>query len=258
MLLTVLGEYVLPLHPQEGVWQEALVNALCAVGYSAQAARQAVARSSRDGWLVAQRHGRRARMSLTDSTAKLLSEGTARIYGFGGPWDWDGRWLLVAVRVPEHRRDIRHQLRSRLAWAGLGSLGGGLWMTPHVEREREIADALVAEPVADVVSFRAEIGALGDPERVVRGAWDLDAIAAHYDDFIGDFESLDPGDGAGAFAAQTAMVHAWRKFPFIDPDLPHALLPEDWPSQRAHELFHACHARWRDTAIAYFESLGAG
>ena len=49
LLLTILGEYVLPLG--EAVWQETLVGALVSVGYSQQAARQALARSVRDGWL---------------------------------------------------------------------------------------------------------------------------------------------------------------------------------------------------------------
>ena len=70
----------------------------------------------------------------------MLRTGAERIYGFGEPRDWDGRWLLVALRVPEERREVRHQLRTRLAWAGFGSLGGGLWISPHVEREAELRE----------------------------------------------------------------------------------------------------------------------
>ena len=62
----MLGEYVLP-RPQ-GVWQETLVAALVSLGYSQQAARQALARSTRDGWLAAERRGRRARMTLGERT----------------------------------------------------------------------------------------------------------------------------------------------------------------------------------------------
>jgi hypothetical protein len=45
--------------------------------------------------------------------------GSTRIYTFGEPWQWDGRWLVVVVRVPENRRAVCHQLRSRFvadAW----------------------------------------------------------------------------------------------------------------------------------------------
>ena len=57
LLLTVLGEYLLPRG--EPVWQETLVNALTALGYTSQAARQALARSAREGWLASERRGRR-------------------------------------------------------------------------------------------------------------------------------------------------------------------------------------------------------
>ena len=67
LLLTILGEYVLPLG--EAVWQETLVGALVSVGYTQQAARQALARSVRDGWIETSRHGRRARVSLSAGTA---------------------------------------------------------------------------------------------------------------------------------------------------------------------------------------------
>ena len=45
------------------------------------------------------------------------------------------------------------------------------------------------------------------------------------------------------FRAQTLLVHEWRQFPFLDPDLPEGMLPPRWPRERAHELFHARHAR---------------
>ena len=54
---------------------------------------------------------------------------------------------------------------------------------------------------------------------------------------------------------QTLLVHAWRKFPFLDPDLPAELLPSGWPRRRAHELFAGRHARWGDPAQAYFTEL---
>jgi phenylacetic acid degradation operon negative regulatory protein len=173
MLLTVLGEYVLPA--PDGVWQETLIGALTALDYKTQAARQALARSVTGGWLRTERHGRRARVHLTGEAREMLSTGAERIYSFGAPWEWDGRWLLVVVRVPEERRDVRHLIRSRLAWAGFGSLGNGLWITPHAEREAEVRRDL---PAAELLSFRAEFGSIGDPAKVVADAWDLDDVAA--------------------------------------------------------------------------------
>ncbi len=57
------------------------------------------------------------------------------------------------------------------------------------------------------------------------------------------------------FRQQTLLVHAWRKFPFLDPDLPAELLGAGWPRQRAHELFAGRHERWRARAMEYFAQL---
>jgi len=256
LLLTVLGEYVLPRSGE--VWQETLVAALCSLGYSEQAARQALSRSTRDGWLQTERRGRRSRLSLTDSSRELLATGAARIYSFGRPWEWDGRWLIVILRVPEHRRAVRHQLRSRLAWAGLGSLGGGVWLTPHVERETELTAAIREEPDAEARSFVAELGAMGDPQELIADAWDLGSVREQYQAFIDDFVRLRPSTPEACFRQQTLLVHAWRRFPFLDPDLPAGVLPPDWPRDRAHALFVERHQRWEAAARAHFEHLESG
>jgi phenylacetic acid degradation operon negative regulatory protein len=256
LLLTILGEYVLPR--REAVWQETLVGSLVSVGYSSDAARQAVARSVRGGWLMSSRVGRRSRVELSTRSADLLASGAARIYSFGLEWAWDGRWLVLVLRVPEERREVRHQLRTRLAWAGFGSMGGGVWLTPHVAREGELRDALSDAPAAVATSFVASLGALGRASDVVSAAWDLDAVRSQYDAFVEDFASIRPSSPEAFFRLQTLLVHAWRKFPFLDPDLPAELLPDGWPRRPAHELFVRCHSGWGAPARAWFEELDAG
>jgi phenylacetic acid degradation operon negative regulatory protein len=253
LLLTVLGEYVLPR--RAGVWQETLVAAMESLGYTQHAARQALARSTRGGWLETERRGRRARLTLSRGTADLLAAGAERIYTFGDPWQWEGRWLLVTLRVPEKRRAVRHQLRSRLAWTGLGSLGSGLWITPHVEREGELAAAIRDQPVAEARSFVAELGSIGDPEQLVADAWNLEAVRGKYEAFVDDFGRVRATSPEACFRQQTLLVHAWRKFPFLDPDLPAEVLPAGWPRERAHDLFVARHARWQGKATEYFSEL---
>ena len=256
LLLTILGEYLLPR--ERPVWQETLVGALVSVGYTQHAARQALSRSARDGWLKATRSGRRARMALSEDTAELLRNGAERIYTFAEPWKWDAGWLVVVLRVPEERREVRHQLRTRLAWAGLGSLGGGVWLTPHVEREAELAAAINDEPAAEAISFVAGLGSLGNAASVAAAAWDLDRVREHYEAFTDDFARVRPASGEAYFRMQTLLVHAWRKFPFLDPDLPADLLPKGWPRRRAHDLFVDRHARWQPQARDYFEELENG
>jgi phenylacetic acid degradation operon negative regulatory protein len=252
----MLGEYVLPA--SGGAWQETLIGALGSLGYKTHAARQALARSVAAGWLTTRRHGRRSRVQLSPDTAEMLRSGAERIYTFGAPWEWDGRWLLVVLRVPEERREVRHQMRTRLAWAGFGSLGGGLWITPHAEREHELADVAADGSAAELLSFRAELGALGEPARVVAEAWDLDALAEAYRAFIARFGRMRPRGDEAMFRAQTLLVHEWRRFPFLDPDLPDGMLPRGWPRARAHALFHERHALWQDGARGWFAGLERG
>lgn len=234
------------------------MNALVSLGYTHQAARQALARSVREGWLDSSRHGRRARVSLSARATDLLRTGAERIYSFGRPWEWDGRWLVLILRVPEARREVRHHLRTRLAWGGLGSMGGGVWLTPHVEREAELLDAIRDAPAAEATSFVARLGSLGSPEEVAAAAWDLDEVREYYDAFIEDFEGIRPSTPEACFRMQTLLVHAWRKFPFLDPDLPPELLPSGWPRRRAHGLFVGRHDRWQGLARAYFDELETG
>ncbi len=240
------------------MWQETLVDALVSVGHSSQAARQALARSVRGGWLETTRVGRRARVSLSPRAASLLETGASRIYSFGSPSDWDGRWLVLILRVPESRREVRHQLRTRLAWAGLGSMGGGVWLTPHVSRETELRAAVSEAPAAMATSFVASLGMLGRGSDVAATAWDLDAVRSQYQAFIEDFAAIRPSSGEAYFRMQTLLVHAWRKFPFLDPDLPAELLPVGWPRREAHDLFTGRHSAWSDPARGWFESLESG
>ncbi len=257
VLLTMLGEYVLA--GEDGVWQETLIAALSTLGYKTQAARQALARSVNAGWLSTERHGRRSRVRLTPESEVMLRTGAERIYRFGQPWTWDGHWLLVTLRVPEQHREVRHRLRTQLAWAGFGSLRGGLWISPHVERESELAASAAQTAVAELQSFRAQLGAIGEPGQLIAAAWDLDAVAVAYRDFIARFGRLRPKAPEAVFRAQTLLVHDWRKFPFLDPDLPERMLPAGWPRSRAHDVFAERHALWHAGAQDYFASLeGAG
>ncbi|HEX4107283.1 MAG TPA: PaaX family transcriptional regulator C-terminal domain-containing protein [Solirubrobacteraceae bacterium] len=255
VLLTVLGEYVLP--NGGGAWQATLIGALATMDYRPATARQALMRSVAAGWLETERRGRRSRCTLSAATGAMLQTGAERIYGFGDPRSWDGRWLVVVLRVPEEQRAVRHRVRTRLAWAGFGSLGGGLWISPYVDREEEVSALAAADTSAELLCFRAELGAVGQAREVVAEAWDLDALDAAYHEFIERFAGLRPKAPEAVFAVQTLLVHHWRKFPFLDPDLPPRMIPARAARGRALELFRERHERWGQTAQSYFRSLDA-
>jgi phenylacetic acid degradation operon negative regulatory protein len=255
LLMTVLGEYVLPR--ADPVWTFTLVRALAMLGVEEKSARQALARSAAEGWVASQRHGRRVRWELTEPGRRLLSEGARRIYSFGSQRRrWDQRWLILLVSVPDGKRDLRHRLRTRLSWAGFGTPSPGVWVSPDPGREDEAREILAELGLAPAsMSFLASYGTIGGQESVARLAWDLDAVAQRYQEFIDSFARRRPAEGAGLLMAQTLLVHEWRRFPFLDPQLPAELLPGGWIGAAAARLFHARHAEWRDGAQRHWEAL---
>ncbi len=254
LLLTVLGEAVLPLGSV--VWQEVLVESLVTLGTSVSAARQAVARALGDGWLTSERMGRRSRLEVSESTAAGLRLGRERTMTFGRARQWDGEWLFVALTVPEDSRALRHHFRTELAWLGFGSLGNGLWVSPHTENEEAAMKLLTSvEGPKGAYVFTAAKPVTHSPREMASAAWDLDDLRARYDSFCERFESRAPLSPAQTFDAWIDLYTSWRHFPLFDPELPDNLLPRDWPRHRAYQLFHERTDEWSPRALEYFASL---
>ena len=258
LLLTVLGEFALPRG--EPVWTGTFVSALGALGIEEKATRQALMRSSTEGLLKADRVGRRTRWLLTPQGEQLLQEGTERIYSFMRQRKrWDGRWLVLMVTVPVSQRRLRHRLRTRLRWAGMGSPAPGLWVVPDASRLDEVHSIIENLGIAhSTMSWVGPSAGICDTENVVSAAWQLDEIASAYDDFVEQFSGWLVEAREDAFVAQVNLVHAWRRFPALDPALPAELLDQDWPGPDAAALFHRCHRRWHRRAQAHWDQLCAG
>ncbi len=251
LLFTVLGEFVLPAGGS--AWTSAFINVFGRLGVEEKAIRQALARTAADGWIRPQRHGRRTRWWLTPGADRLLTDGTERIYAFAGPQrDWDGSWLLVLARVPEGDRPARHLLRTRLSWAGLGSPAPGVWITTHTGRKDEVARVLRQAGVTGGQIFVAEHGGGGELTALVAQAWDLPAIERRYTEFLAEYSCPVAGD---PLTRLIELVHAWRRFPAIDPGLPARLLPGRWSGAPAAELFAARHASWSPEAMMQWTRL---
>jgi phenylacetic acid degradation operon negative regulatory protein len=252
LLFTLLGEFVLP--GGGSAWTSAVIAAFARLGVAEKAARQALMRTAAGGWLAAEKDGRRTRWHLTAAARQLLTDGAERIYSFTPDAEnWDGRWLLVAARLPDGDRSARHAVRTRLSWAGFGSLSPGLWISAHPEREAEAARVLRDVGLASGAHlFVATRSGLAEAGGMVRAAWDLAAIEREYERFIAEFSGPEPDD---VLARQVALVHAWRRFPAIDPALPAALLPARWSGLEAARLFTGRHERWSGGAQLEWKRL---
>jgi len=252
LLFTLLGEFVLTTDGT--AWTSAVLAAFRRLGIEEKATRQALMRTAAAGWLEPEKLGRRTRWRLTASAWRMLGDGAERIYSFTGPAEhWDGRWLLVYARVPESDRRARHVVRSRLSWAGFGSLGAGLWISPHPDRGTEAVEVLRAAGLeGDAHVFEATRSGLGDVRVMVAAAWDLAAVEDQYEQFIEEFRDPAPGD---VLARQVELVHAWRRFPSVDPALPRELLPARWSGLEAARLFADRHQRWSGDARLEWKRL---
>ena len=255
MLLTVLGEFVLPT--DQPVRTATLIDLLADLGVAEKAARQVIMRAADSGWITGSRLGRETRWALTDAGTRLLSEGTARIYGFAtDDRPWDGRWLVMIVVPPDNRRALRHKLRTRLGWAGLGSVNDTMWITPHVDREQEARQVLEQLGLTEGSwSFAATAGAIGDARSLTRTAWDLDGIERRYEDFLDLVGRQRPRTDRQALVAQVRLVQEWRRFPLLDPGLPRELLPPRWSGHRAADVFRERHGAWAPRARAAWDVL---
>jgi phenylacetic acid degradation operon negative regulatory protein len=253
LLFTLLGEFVLPDGGR--AWTSAVIATFARLGVEEKATRQALMRTAAAGWLIAEKSGRRTRWRLTGSATTLLTEGADRIYSFTGPAaQWDGHWLVVSARIPERDRSTRHSVGRKLSWAGFGSIAPGLWVSPHVERESEAVLVLRAAGIADAHVFTATRRGLADVREMIRTAWDLAAVEEQYEHFLDSFRDRSPAD---VLARQIELVHAWRKFPAIDPALPRELLPPRWSGLQAARLFADRHQRWSEDARLEWKRLNS-
>ncbi|MEV0390324.1 PaaX family transcriptional regulator C-terminal domain-containing protein [Nonomuraea sp. NPDC050643] len=257
LLLTVLGEFVLP-HDRPA-WTSSLLHVLGGFGVEEKSARQALSRMAADGWITSERSGRRVRWALTRRGRELLTEGAERIYAFGRRREsWDGRWVVLITTVPESRRELRHQLRTGLTWAGFGSPVPGVWVSPHASREAEakqVVEGLGLDLSAH--SFNGPYAGIGSERTLVDQAWHLGELAGQYERFIHDFAGMRPRTGDPVLLAQIRLVHEWRRFPMLDPELPLELLPPDWIGIRAANVFNDLHNGWRPGAQERWSQLGS-
>lgn len=257
-LLMLLGQFVLDQDPGSPVWTKTLVGALGLVGFEEKTARRALARSQAAGWLAAERSSRRVRWHVTPKGQRILAEGRARLIAPGPERDWDGGWLVLLTTVPERHRELRHQLRSALGWAGFGSLGPGVWISPHPSRADEARRVL--RSLGEAVQGTLLHARLDDPEerqRLVAHAWDLSELAARYKGFIERFEKVEPASPADALAERTHLLYQWRRLVLADPGLPPALLPPDWSGEHARRLMLERYARWERPALAWWRAREA-
>jgi phenylacetic acid degradation operon negative regulatory protein len=231
-------------------------------GISEAAVRQAVSRMSRQGWLVGTKRGNRAYYAVTERGRRRIADLSPRIYG--PVIEWDGRWRLLTYTVSEQRRNRRDRLRKDLTVLGWAPLGASTWISPAdtLAQARETAEQNGV--LADISLFSGEYrGPLTDRELIER-SWNLEAIAAAYREFIARYQprlEIEQREHSlseeAAFVEHLWLVHDYRKFTYLDPGLPSALLPAHWPGTVAAALFRSYYAELGPKSTRFFQRAAA-
>lgn len=261
LLFTVYGDSIRPHGGEIGVG--GLIRLMAPLGLTPRAVRAAVSRMARQGWLRTRRIGRRAFCSLTPGGAWRVEQGVRRVYELE-PDPWDGRWRLLTYAIPEGRRPIRDRLRRELIWLGLGPLSRSTWVTPRALGP-QLAELARAHGLDGYVAiFEAALLGPGQDRALVRRCWDLDAVAARYRAFTAAARRRAVMlrlrirrrtiSDAACFAEKIRLVHEYRKFLFVDPGLPDALLPEEWPGREASRVFREFYGVLQRPAAQFFKA----
>ncbi len=263
LVFTLYGDYI--RHRRGEAWTGSLIELLGLLGLSEQAVRSTLSRMSRKGWLKGRRVGNKSCYSLTPKSIDLLEEGAQRIFQPRSDV-WDGRWYVLVYSIPEKERPLRHRLRKRLTWLGFGSLSNATWISPR-DRRKEVEGVVNALGIQGHVEiFTAEHFGFASDQELVERCWNLGAlnrayaafIAKHEPDFLECKKRVVEGDGlepSECFVRRFMLVHEYRSFPYVDPNLPSELLPEDWLGNKATQLFQEYHRLLTAKANAFVDSV---
>ncbi|MEU7815392.1 PaaX family transcriptional regulator C-terminal domain-containing protein [Pseudonocardia sp. NPDC049154] len=258
LLLTVAGELV--SEEPGGAWTNALLRVFAALGVEDHACRQLLARSTRSGWLSRVRDGRAVRWTLDTRGRALVDEGLRRSAAYlTDDRDWDERWLVLHVNVPQDRRTTRKRLYGGLDWLGFGNPTAGVWITPHTERVDELTRLISALGLEQTsLAMIGHAVDLGVPEaELVARAWDLTELDAAYRRFLEqDATSPEPGTPDEVLTAYLQLLNLQQRFMRRDPQLPAALQPE-WVGREAAQRFRDRRAQWSTVAHQRFHEIVA-
>jgi phenylacetic acid degradation operon negative regulatory protein len=202
---------------------------------------------------------------MTPKCINLIEEGAQRI--FQPRHDlWDGRWHLLTYSIPESKRRLRRILRKRLLWLGFGTLNNATWISPQ-NLQAEVEQVVSGLNVCPYVEFfTAEHRGFASDEEIVTRCWNLEHLNDYYATFIARYtppfqehqarlragNSLEPQE---CFMQCFMLIHEYRFSPYVDPNLPLELLPDDWLGEKATQLFQQYHDLLIEEAEAFVDSV---
>lgn len=249
LVMTIFGDAIAPHGGR--LWLGSLIELVAPLGATDRLVRTSVFRLVQEGWLVANREGRRSSYALRPDAEPRFARANRRIYAPPGV-DWDGRWTLLLAPNGSIDSSLRAAVRKELEWEGFAMLAPGLLAHPAADADG-VAEVLrrVEGGGKIFVCAATELPGVGARPlaELVREGWDLSAVVAGYRRFIEQFTALpallqaEAPAPQQAFIVRTLLIHAYRRVQLHDPMLPLALLPQPWPGSEAYALAQAIYRR---------------
>lgn len=240
ILITLLGDYW--FGRDELLPSAALVELLAEFGANENAARQAMRRLTQRGLLTQAKEGRSTHYGIPSDIVSAQRQRLAGAVTFGADFvHWDAKWTFVTFSIPEKERDARRLLRNGLRTMGFGALHDGVWINPH-DRAAGAHELLDDLGIGQGHVMRADWQFRSGDLKAVAQAFEIDSLGEQYRDFIEEYEprvewARKTVDSKEALRVRTKLTNDWLAFRISDPELPHSLLPSDWPRRRARGLF---------------------
>lgn len=258
LTITILGSHLRRAGGR--VWSGGMVNLLGELGLSIEAVRAALSRLVTRGMLERHREGRRINYALTTRARELLAEGDRRIFSFGRRAPGDA-WTLVWHAIPEGHRVERSRIASRLRFLGFGSLQDATWIAA-ADRADEVRTLVEQLGVEEFVSIFIA-GMTPGFEGAIRfsGAWDLEALGGRFDEFLATFSPLTEEcerralTDREAFISRTRLIHHFRGFSLLDPELPETIAPLRERRAEVVATFDAVYEGLAAAADRHFEEI---
>ena len=219
------------------------------LGFRPDAVRAALARMAREGWYVSARHGRQSSYSLTPIGYERLRDARRRIYQVDEE-PWQGTFRTLGLPSPALPPARRRPLLRELQWVGWAQVGPYQWLSP-IARLEETFVVLSRHGIHGAWVLSGSLSGK-DPIRWIEELYPIAEIDARYQGFLQDWASVATvRSEAEAFIGRIELVHAWRKLLFIDPGLPHTLLPPHFARTEAQALFHDLYAAWLEPSALF-------
>ncbi len=254
LLVTLLGAYLEPRTAR--IRASGLLEVLQLFGVGPSAARIMLARVVQRGIAERHRRGRNVDYTLTARGIHLLEGADERFESLRGPDEPSHSWTIIWHELDDSRKAARSALVRQLRFHGFGQLQSGLWVSPkdHVSEVEELAASLDIRD--SVVPFRAEPPHDLVPRELLDRLWRLNDVAGRYRLFVdgyGPVISTAYTDDRDLFIAYTRLIHVYRSFAYIDPELPERFIDYRQDREAAAAIAETADARFRPRAKSYFQ-----